>query len=156
MDKNGFSLTSPEFAHEGIYPAGRTCDSENSSPELSWTQVPEGTRSLTLILEDPDAPHGTFTHWVLFDIPPAETTLAPNEITIGIPGRNDFNSDAYGGPCPPANHGQHRYFFYLYALDIPSLNLERGAPREDVEEAMKGHILGRAELMARYQRGDNS
>jgi Raf kinase inhibitor-like YbhB/YbcL family protein len=154
MDQNEFSLTSPEFLNDGIFPLGRTCDSENSSPELHWANPPQGTSSFVLILEDPDAPHGTFTHWVLFDIPGDTTNLPANEILTGTPGRNDFNCDAYGGPCPPTNDGQHRYFFFLFALDLPSLNLERGAARSEVEEAMKGHILGRAELMARYQRGE--
>jgi len=151
-----FNLTSTAFTAGGTIPKKFTCDSSDASPALAWTDPPAATKSLALIMDDPDAPVGTWVHWVLYDLPPSA-----RELPEGVPkqeelpngarqGRNDFRKIGYGGPCPP--HGPaHRYFFKLYALDA-KLNLKPGATKADVEKAMKGHILAQAELMARYQR----
>jgi Raf kinase inhibitor-like YbhB/YbcL family protein len=152
MAEQGFTLTSPDFANGEMIPRQFTGDGEDKSPELKWIHAPEGTRSFALIVDDPDAPNGTFTHWVLFDIP-AEAQFLPQGVPkMGVGGRNDFQHDRYGGPMPPPHHGVHRYYFKLYALDIESLNLPQGAKREEVENAMEGHILDQVELMGRFER----
>ena len=148
-------VTSSAFSHEGMIPKKYTCDAEDVSPALKWSGVPEGTQSLALINDDPDAPMGTWVHWVLFNLPPAETGLQegvppvqslPNGAVQGI---NDFKKHGYGGPCPPS--GTHRYYFKLYALD-QTLNLDSKAAKSDVEGAMKGHILAQGTLMGKYSR----
>lgn len=103
-------------------------------------------------MDDPDAAKRTFTHWILFDIPPDVTGLKEGETGIGVGGRNDFQHEGYGGPCPPPNHPPHRYRFRLYALDVQSLGLEAAAKREQVEKSMEGHVLARAELVGRFER----
>ena len=151
-----FELTSEAFEHGSTIPVTYTCDDENFSPPLSWSDVPEGTESFALICEDPDAPSGTWSHWVLYNIPGDRKNLPANlmpgpELHWGAKhGVNDFDKMEYGGPCPPPGK-PHRYFFYLYALDAP-LDLEPGATREEVRDAMTGHMLGQAELMGRYSR----
>jgi len=140
-------LTSPEFSDKEFIPGKFTCQGENVSPALNIESVPAGTRSLALIVDDPDAPMGTWTHWVVFNIP-----VVPGIDESGIPGSqgvNDFGKMDYGGPCPPS--GTHRYFFRLYALDI-LLELDEGADRESLEAAMKGHILDSAELVGLYKK----
>jgi len=149
--KTKMTLSSPSFTPGGLIDAHHTCEGRNVSPELRWTAVPDGARSFVLIVEDPDAPSGTFTHWVLFDIP-GDTHSLPEVADVGVAGRNDFQQVRYGGPCPPPKHGQHRYFFRLYALDVAGLGLPAGATREQVEASMEGHILGEAELMGRFAR----
>lgn len=147
-----FQLSSPAFPHAGGIPAVYTCDGEDRSPPLQWTGAPDGTKGYTLIMDDPDAPGGTFTHWVLFNIPATRSDLAegfrPGQ--VGTSGRNSFGRLGYGGPCPPS--GTHRYFFTLHALDVQSLSLPEAAGRVDVERAMNGHIIGRAQLMGTYAR----
>jgi Raf kinase inhibitor-like YbhB/YbcL family protein len=145
------TLTSPSFERDGLIAAHNTCDGRNVSPELRWTAVPDGTRSFALIVDDPDAPSGTFTHWVLFDIPGDARSLAEGA-DVGVAGRNDFQQSGYGGPCPPPRHGQHRYYFRLYALDVAGLGLPEGAPREELESTMEGHVLAESELMGRFSR----
>lgn len=152
MTEQGFTLTSPDFVPDGVIPNTFTCDGEDYSPELKWMHPPDGTKSFALIVDDPDAPGGTFTHWVLFDIPADAKSLPANVQDVGTNGRNNFHKPGYGGPCPPPNHGEHRYYFKLMALDVESLNLPAGAPREDVEKAIEGHVLDQAELMGRYER----
>ncbi|WP_166825747.1 YbhB/YbcL family Raf kinase inhibitor-like protein [Thalassoroseus pseudoceratinae] len=152
MAEQGFTLTSPAFQPDAVIPDVHTCDGDDKSPELNWIHPPEGTKSFVLIMEDPDAPDGTFTHWVLFDIPAQRSTIPEGASGIGQGARNDFQHDHYGGPAPPPNHGDHRYYFRLYALDGESLGLEAGVKREEVEQAMQGHILDETELMGRYQR----
>ena len=146
-------LSSPSFIHEGMIPSPFTCDGINKSPELVWGDVPAGTQSFALIVDDPDAPHGTWVHWVVYNIP-AEITSFSEGITefpkFGIQGSNSFNGQTdYGGPCPPS--GTHRYYFKLYALDT-ILELSNGVSKEAVEAAIKGHILSEATLMGRYER----
>lgn len=148
-------ITSGAFEHEGTIPDAYSCDGADISPELNWTGVPEGTQSLVLILDDPDAPGGTFTHWVIYNIPADATGLEENIPKIAtlasgaLQGRNSFGSIGYGGPCPPLGQS-HRYFFKLYALDI-TLDLGSGASKAQVLAAMEGHILAEAEIMGNFQ-----
>ncbi|NWG14890.1 MAG: YbhB/YbcL family Raf kinase inhibitor-like protein [Acidobacteria bacterium] len=148
-------LTSTAFRDGAPIPARYTCDGEDLSPPLAWRDPPAGTRSFALIADDPDAPAGTWVHWVITDIPATATGLPegiPPDRTLADGSRQGTNSwrrIGYGGPCPPS--GTHRYFFRLYALDA-ALNLAPGAARGDVERAMKGHILAEAVLMGTYQR----
>lgn len=148
-------MTSTAFSEGGMIPRQNTCDGKDISPDLTWTGIPGDTRTLALICDDPDAPVGTWVHWVLFNIPAGETGL-PAEIApkavLGNGARhgtNDFGRLGYGGPCPPG--GTHRYFFKLYALDI-ALELESGATKARVEAAMQGHILAEGRLMGKYSR----
>ncbi|WP_244532974.1 YbhB/YbcL family Raf kinase inhibitor-like protein [Geitlerinema sp. PCC 9228] len=148
-------LTSRAFSANQQIPSKYTCDGDDISPPLSWSEPPAGTQSFALICDDPDAPVGTFVHWVWFNIP-ADTRQLPESIANeanpsvgGIQGKNNFGKLGYGGPCPPG--GNHRYFFKLYALDT-QLSLEAGANKSQVVEAMEGHILANAELVGRYQR----
>lgn len=152
MAEQGFTLTSPDFVPDGSAPIGMTCDGDNTAPELRWTHPPEGAQSFALIVDDPDAPHGTFTHWLLWDIPASAKSIPAGGGSVGVSGRNDFHHEGYGGLCPPPNHGEHRYFFKLYALDAPSLNLEHGATRDQLEAALDGHVIEQTEVMARFER----
>lgn len=148
-------LKSPAFNQGDLIPSKYTCDGENISPPLHWSDIPDNTKSLVIISDDPDAPAGIWTHWVLFNIPSDQTQVMesiPNSevLTNGTKqGINDFGRIGYGGPCPPG--AEHRYYFRLYALDI-SLSFDPGATREEVLNAMEGHILGKGELMGRYKR----
>jgi len=151
-----FTISSPSFHNGAPIPKKFTCDGADVSPELHWTSAPAGTKSFALIADDPDAPAGTWTHWVLFDLPAESTSLSENVPKTGdLPnaahqGRNDFRRIGYGGPCPPAGK-PHRYFFKLYALDR-KLDLKPGASKQDVEQAMQGHINAQTEVFGRYQR----
>jgi Raf kinase inhibitor-like YbhB/YbcL family protein len=145
-----FDLRSTAFEHGAAIPRRHTCEGEDLSPPLQWSDPPEGTRALALVCDDPDAPGDTFTHWLAWGIDPgtgglAEAEAAPRE------GENDFGSTGYRGPCPPPGHGPHRYFFRLHALD-GELELEQGAARAEVERAIREHDLGSAELMGTYER----
>lgn len=144
-------ISSPAFGNGETIPRKHTCDGENVPPKLTWSGAPEGVRSFTLIADDPDAPNGHFVHWIVYDLPP-DTTQLPESAALpdgAQLGMNDFRKAAYGGPCPPPGQS-HRYYFRLYALDR-TLSLGKGARREDVLEAMQGHILGQAEIMCTYQ-----
>lgn len=143
------ALTSPAFNNEDPIPEKYSCDGEDISPELDWFGTPEGTVSLVLIMDDPDAPMGTWVHWVLFNLPMDLSGLREGMTGVGLDGSNSWNRTGYGGPCPPS--GTHRYFFKLYALDLV-LDLESGADKAAVLSAMEGHILGEAELMGTYSR----
>ena len=151
-----FSITSPSFSAGGAIPKKFTCDGADVSPQLSWKGAPAGTQIFALIMDDPDAPVGTWVHWVLYDVPANTTELQEGlekkeQLASGaLQGRNDFHKTGYGGPCPPAGK-PHRYFFKLYALD-KELDLRAGAKKSDVERAMSGHILAQTELMGRYGR----
>lgn len=149
-------LKTTAFAPGGAIPARFTCAGENISPSLSWNQPPSGTRSFVLIVDDPDAPSGTWVHWVVYNLP-AATRQLPEHVPAGRPiagggeqGVNDFPKDGYGGPCPPPGR-PHRYFFRLYALDT-TLALHARAQRVEVESGMKGHILAQGELMSTFGR----
>jgi len=143
-------ITSKAFGNNQIIPVKYTCDGDNVNPPLVFEDTPEGTVTLALIMDDPDAPKGTFTHWLLWDMELDTAELNENAVLPGITkGRNSAGQDGYIGPCPPS--GEHRYFFKLYALDI-RLNLPEGSSRKEMEAAMAGHIIGEAELMGRYAR----
>lgn len=151
-DINSFRIQSPAFDHDSIIPSLYTCDGPNISPPVSWTGAPPETKSLALIVDDPDAPRGDWVHWVVFNIPPETSGLEQDHRNLppgAIQGSNDFGRREYGGPCPPG--GEHRYFFKLYALDGP-VNLKPGASKTDLLAAMEGHILRKTELIGRYQR----
>ncbi|HBA87777.1 MAG TPA: YbhB/YbcL family Raf kinase inhibitor-like protein [Geobacter sp.] len=141
-------LTSPEFKENGRIPAKYTCDGDNISPELRIAGTPPGTKSLALVLEDPDAPNGLWVHWIVWNIDPGTTTLAqqaqPRESVIG---RNSWGHSKYGGPCPPS--GTHRYVFRLYALDA-QLDLAGTASKGQLNVAMEGHVLAEAVLTGLY------
>ena len=140
-------LESLDFENQGFIPKKFTCDGEDINPGLIIEDVPEGTKRLALIMEDPDAPMGTWVHWIVFNIP--VTDIIEENSVPGIQGINDFRKLEYGGPCPPS--GTHRYFFRLYALD-EKLSLKEGCTKKELEEAMEGHILATAELVGLYAR----
>ncbi len=149
-------LKTAAFKPGGDIPRKFTCAGSDVSPALSWNEPPAGTGSLALIMDDPDAPMGTWVHWVVYDLP-ATTRELPEGVRKGDnlergghQGRNDFPAVGYGGPCPPPGK-PHRYFFKLYALDR-KLDLSAGATKQQMEQAMKGHVLAQAELMGRYGR----
>ncbi len=143
-------LTSPVFHAEGRIPADYTAEGRNISPSLAWHDIPDGAKSFALIMEDPDAPSGIFTHWLAFDIPANRTRLAEAEHEDLKQGKNDFGDVGYGGPKPPEGHGPHRYYFKLYALDR-ELMLDEGIEKEALLEAMEGRVLDDAELMGIYE-----
>ncbi len=148
MEKLVFS--SPSFKTNDFLASKFTCDGRDTNPPLTIEKVPGEAKSLALIVDDPDAPGGTWTHWVLWDIDPNTREIKEDSVPAGAKqGLNDFRSASYGGPCPPG--GTHRYFFKLYALDR-ELGLAPGASRSAVEKAMKGHVLAQAELMGKYAR----
>jgi Raf kinase inhibitor-like YbhB/YbcL family protein len=143
-------LVSQVFKNNEAIPSKYTCDGKNISPPLKWEGVPQGTKSLVLIVDDPDAPSKTWTHWVVFNISSTTTECREGAAPDGsLQGINDFGQAAYGGPCPPK--GMHRYYFKLYALDA-SLTLQEGATKEQVETEMKAHILAEAQLIGTYSR----
>ncbi len=145
-----FKLSSPAFADGADIPVRHTCDGDDRSPLLTWSGTPKDARSLALVMDDPDAPHGTFTHWVVSDLPADVTELGEGS-TQGTRGRNSFGRSGYGGPCPPAEDAPHRYRFTLYALDVPSLALANGT-REELEAKIDGHVVGTTRLAGRYRR----
>ena len=152
-----FKLSSPAFADGAEIPSRHTCDGDNRSPHLAWTEPPAGTRSLALIVDDPDAPHGTFAHWLLYDLPPDIRELgehAPGAGTgeRGREGRNGFDDHGYGGPCPPPGDPPHRYRFTLYALDAPTLKFPDAPTLHELEAEVSAHIIDSARLVGRYQR----
>jgi Raf kinase inhibitor-like YbhB/YbcL family protein len=149
-----FTLRSPAFDDGGQIPAKFTCEGEEHSPSLNWSDAPEGTRSFALIAHDPDATRGDFAHWILFNIPDTATRIpeSTEPDRVGEPATNDFENLGYGGPCPPPGSGVHHYQFTLYALDADALPLGPTARRKDVEAALQGHILGQANLTGLYER----
>jgi Raf kinase inhibitor-like YbhB/YbcL family protein len=149
-----FQVFSSAFAEGGWIPDLHTCQGADVSPSLEWTGEPRETRSLALIMDDPDAPGGVWDHWLLYDIAAQAHNLAQGYKpgSLGVSGKNSWGKTGYGGPCPPKGHGPHRYFFRLYALDLPTLGLTAGAARQEVQRAMKTHVLAEAQSMGRYQR----
>jgi len=154
-EKMAITVTSSAFEQGGMIPAEYTCDGENISPPLKWDDVPAGTKSIALISDDPDAPAGTWVHWIMWNIPPDLSQLSeniphdkvlPDGSTQGI---TDFQRPGYGGPCPPS--GTHRYYFKIYALDT-KLDLQSSATKADLLKAIHGHILAQGELMGKYKR----
>ena len=143
-------ITSAAFADREAIPEKYTCDGQDVSPPLALDAIPAGTRSLALIVDDPDAPVGTWVHWVLWNIPPETRAIGESSVPTGAhQGRNDWKRNSYGGPCPPS--GTHRYFFKIYALDAAP-ELGPSTTKADLERAMTGHILARGELVGTYRR----
>jgi len=153
--KMQIKVKSTAFEDGGMIPRQYTCDGADVSPPLAWSSVPEGTKTIALICDDPDAPMGTWVHWVLFNLPVDVKELPENVPpqkrleTGAIQGTNDFGNIGYGGPCPPG--GTHRYYFKLYGLDS-EINLQAGATKGTLLKAMKGHILAEGQLMGKYKR----
>jgi len=150
-----FQLTTTAFRDGSSIPKKFTCDGPDVSPALSWGDPPAGTKSLAIICDDPDAPGGTWVHWVLYDLP-ADTRKLPEGIAKdhqlkngGLQGRNDFGKIGYNGPCPPRG-SEHRYFFKIYALDSKT-GLKAGAAKSELERAMNKHVLAQAQFVGRYQ-----
>jgi hypothetical protein len=153
-----FTLTSTAFKEGAPVPVKHTCDGADVSPPLAWSGAPPGAMAFALIADDPDAPAGTWVHWVLYNLPGTAAGLPENvaktetlpDLGGAAQGQTDFRRPGYGGPCPPPGPA-HRYFFKLYALDA-ALKLKAGATKQDVEVAMKDHVLGTAQLMGTYGR----
>jgi Raf kinase inhibitor-like YbhB/YbcL family protein len=150
-------LWSAAFDEGGMLPPRFTCDGDGVSPPLAWEDVPDGTLGFALLCEDPDAPSGLFTHWVLYNLPAGARELAegvPKDAVLSIgahQGTNSFGDVGYGGACPPRGHGEHRYIFKLYALDADPA-LEPGARREQLLDALRNHVLAEAHLTGKYKR----
>jgi len=153
--KMDIKVTSTAFEQGGLIPPKYTCDGADVSPPLQWDAVPEGTKSIALISDDPDAPMGTWVHWVMFNLPAETKELAENippdkTLPSGArQGTTDFGRIGYGGPCPPS--GTHRYFFKIYALDT-EIDLPAGADKPQLLKAMEGHIIGQGQLVGKYKR----
>ena len=145
-----FALESSAFENAQAIPSRHSCEGEDVSPPLRWSNVPEGTRSLALIVDDPDALGGVFTHWTAWGLDPAAEGLGEGEVAPRQ-GKNDFGTSGYRGPCPPPGHGRHRYVFRLYALDSEP-ELAASAAKTELEQAIAGHVLTTAELVAIYER----
>ncbi len=143
----GIKTTSSAFAQGGNIPAKFTCDGSNTNPPLQFANIPPEAKTLALIVDDPDAPGGLFTHWLVWNIDPKTTSIPEGAAPKGRQGTNDFGKTGYGGPCPPS--GTHRYVFKIFALDR-ELDLPAGAKRPRLDAAMRGHILAQGELMGRY------
>jgi Raf kinase inhibitor-like YbhB/YbcL family protein len=144
-------LTSSAFQNGQPIPAQYTCDGANQSPALAWGEPPQGTKSFALVVDDPDAPSGTFRHWGAYDIPAATRSMAAGQ-SIGTQAMNDMNKPGYAGPCPPKGHGVHHYHFKLFALDTDKLNLSGNPKVADVETAAQQHAIGQGELIGTYER----
>jgi len=150
-----FQIESPAFGNGEMIPKKYTCDGDDISPPLKWKDVPEGTKSLALICDDPDAPLMTWVHWIVYNIPPEKDGLEENvpkeeKIEGGMQGKNSWGKIGYGGPCPPGAK-PHRYFLKLYALDS-MLDIEPGIKKKKLMKEMEGHIIAKAELMGKYSR----
>lgn len=145
--RQAMKLTSPAFVHNTLIPKKYTCEGDDVNPAFEIQNIPAKTQSLALIVDDPDAPRGTWVHWVVYDIA-VVSRIEENSIP-GKQGRNDFGRLNYGGPCPPS--GTHRYFFKLYALDV-KLGLKEGLSKQDLEKAIAGHSLEKTELIGLYTR----
>ena len=142
-------ITSSAFQQGGNIPSKFSCDGANTSPPLQISDVPSGAKSLVLVVDDPDAPSGLFTHWAIWNISPQTSTIAEGSTPKGVQGTNDFGRSGYGGPCPPS--GTHRYYFKIFALDR-ELDLSSSAKRSQLDAAMKGRVIAQGELMGRYAR----
>ena len=147
---SAFGLESSAFENAQPIPSRHSCEGKDVSPPLRWTNAPDGTRSLALVVDDPDAPGGVFTHWVAWGLDPGAEGLNEGEAAPGE-GRNGFGTTGYRGPCPPPAHGRHRYVFRLYALDVGP-ELSAGASKADLEQAIEGHVLMTADLVGTYER----
>lgn len=144
-------LTSDAFQDGGPIPAQYSCDGGDQIPTLHWSQPPSGTRSFALVIDDPDAPGGTFRHWGVFDITPSTRSIGGSQ-RVGTEVKNDFGKPGYGGPCPPRGHGPHHYHFKLFALNVDRLGLSPNAKVADVEKAAAQHAIGQGELVGTNER----
>lgn len=150
MVQSSLSISSPVFDSGGGIPVKYTCDGANVNPPLTISGVPEEAKSLALIVDDPDTPSGTWTHWLLWNIDPATNEIAENSVPVGsVVGTNDFGDASYGGPCPPS--GVHRYYFRIFALD-DTLDLSSASKRAQLESSTSQHILAQGELMGKYEK----
>jgi len=142
------------FPEAAVIPTLNTCEGADVSPAIEWSGAPSGTKSFAVIVDDPDAPGGIWNHWLLFNISPEVHAIAQGFKVgqLGVSGNNDFGKPGYNGPCPPKGHGPHRYYFKLFALDIPRVDLKKGATRAELDQAMRGHILGQTQYMGRFER----
>ncbi len=143
-------ISSPAFGDGGAIPKKYTCDGQNIAPPLEWAGLPKESKTVAIVCEDPDAPSGTFTHWVLYDLP-ATTRSLREGASAGKTGVNDFGKAGFGGPCPPKKDHAHHYHFHVYALDVDSLG-PAGLSKGDAREAMSGHVLAEGELTGIYKR----
>lgn len=144
-------LTSDAFRDGQPIPAQYTCDGAGQTPVLQWSEPPAGTKSFALVIDDPDAPSGTFRHWGVFDIPPSARSIGGGE-RIGTEVSNDFGKPGYGGPCPPKGNGPHHYHFKLFALDVGNLGLKAQSHASDVEREAEKHAVAKGELVGTYER----
>ena len=144
-------LTSAAFQNGQAIPTQFTCDGGDQVPELRWSDPPSGTKSFALVIDDPDAPSGTFRHWGVFDIPASARSIGGGQ-RIGTEVTNDFGKPGYGGPCPPKGHGPHHYHFKLFALNVDRLGLDANAKIADVERTARQHAIAERELIGTYQR----
>ena len=142
-------VSSSAFGEGGNIPPKFTCDGSDTSPPLKIEGIPENAKALVLIADDPDAPSGLFTHWLMWNIDPKTASFEEGKAPAGVIGANDFGKSAYGGPCPPS--GMHRYYFKVFALD-QELKLPAGAKRKEIDAAIKGHVIAQGQLMGRYSR----
>ena len=142
-------ITSSAFQVGGTIPSKFTCDGADVNPALRFEGAPAGVKGLVLIVDDPDAPSGLFTHWLVWNIDPKATEIAERSAPTGMQGKNDFDKAGYGGPCPPS--GTHRYYFKIFALDS-DLALAAGSKRSQLDAAMRGHVIAQGEMMGRYSR----
>jgi len=152
-----FAMTSSDISDGQPIDIVHTCDGADQSPQLSWPEAPPGTRSFALIMDDPDAPNGTFRHWGVFNMPDTRTSIERGEGNAGsninfVQAVNDFGKSGYGGPCPPKGHGPHHYHFKLYALDVDGLKLPPDAKVEQVEQEALRHTIAKAEIVGTYER----
>jgi hypothetical protein len=145
------NLTSSAFQDGRPIPTRYTCDGADETPALSWGEPPQGTRSFALVIDDPDAPSGTFRHWGVYDIPASARSIGGGQ-RVGTEVGNDFGKTGYGGPCPPKGHGPHHYHFKLFALDVDKLDLAPGAKVVDVENAARRQAIAEGELIGTYER----
>ncbi len=149
-----FKVIAQDFAEKANIPDRFTCDGKDTPPALRWSGEPSRTKSFALIMDDPDAPGGTWNHWLLWDIPASVHSLPEGSARISevTSGTNDFGKRGYGGPCPPRGGGWHRYFFRLFALDTPTLGLPEGAKPAAMERALKKHVVAEASYVGLYER----
>lgn len=150
-----FNVKVEGFSEGANIPVRFTCDGDDLSPAVHWSGEPSGTRSFALIMDDPDAPGGTWNHWLVWDIPRNLHSLpmGREQLSVGKSGTNDFGKRGYGGPCPPKGKGAHRYFVRMFALDTPALGLPQGANRSTLDAALRKHVIAEAAYMGRYERG---
>jgi Raf kinase inhibitor-like YbhB/YbcL family protein len=149
-----FSVKVEGFENGATIPVGMTCEGGDVAPATSWSGEPAGTKSFALIMDDPDAPGGTWTHWLLWDIPVDRHRIEKGFRSglFGVSGKNDFGREGYGGPCPPKGHGAHRYFFRVYALNVPRIEVQPGAKRAALDRAIHLSTMAEASYMGRFGR----